>query len=84
MGEKLIAHMHQQIMHLEVVNTTANKQNEWWIPRKRSKVKVINQCNNVRYSAQHPMYQQQQLRFQIFRQKMGGHLRQLVYFSKLE
>lgn len=48
MGEKLIAHMHQQIMHLEVANTTANKQNEWWIPRKRSKVKVINQCNTCK------------------------------------
>ena len=40
-GEKLIAHMHEQIMHLGVANTMANIRNEWWIPRLRSKVKKV-------------------------------------------
>ena len=45
-GEKLITHVHEQIMHLGVANTMAHVRIEWWIPKLRSKVKkVINQCN---------------------------------------
>ena len=46
LGEKFIAHAHEQIMHLGVANTMAHVRIEWWIPKLRSKVKkVINQCN---------------------------------------
>ena len=45
-SEKLIAHAHEQIMHLGVANTTAHVRTEWWIPKLRSKVKkVINRYN---------------------------------------
>ena len=48
-GEKLIAHAHEQIMHLGVANTMAHIRTEWWIPKLRSKVKkVINQCNTCK------------------------------------
>ena len=54
-GEKLIAHAHQQIMHLGVANTMANIRDEWWIPRLRSKVKkVINQCNTCKIFSTRP------------------------------
>ena len=54
-GEKLIAHMHEQIMHLGVANTMANIRNEWWIPRLRSKVKkVINRRNTCKVFSTKP------------------------------
>ena len=54
-GEKLIAHAHEQIMDLGVVNTMANLRNEWWIPKLRSKVKkAINQCNTCKVFSTKP------------------------------
>ena len=54
-GEKLIAHTHEQIMHLGVANTMANIKDEWWIPRLRSKVKkVINRCNTCKVFSTKP------------------------------
>ena len=54
-GEKLIAHAHEQIMHLGVANTMANVRNEWWIPKLRSKVKkVIKQCNTCKVFSTKP------------------------------
>jgi len=54
-GEKLIAHAHEQIMHLGVANTMANVRNERWIPKLRSKVKkVINQCNTCKVFSTKP------------------------------
>ena len=54
-GEKLIAHTHEQIMHLGVANTMANLRNKWWIPRLRSKVKkVINRCNTCKVFSTKP------------------------------
>ena len=33
-------------MHLKVANTMAYVRTDWWIPKRKSKVKkVINQCN---------------------------------------
>ena len=47
--EKLIAHAHEQIMHLGVANTMAHVRIEWWIPKLRSKVKkVINRCKTCK------------------------------------
>ena len=54
-GEKLIAHAHEQIMHLGVANTMAHVRIEWWIPKLRSKVKkVINQCNTRKVFSTRP------------------------------
>ena len=52
-GNKLIAHVHNQIMHLGVSNTMAALRETWWIPKLREKVKkVINKCNGCKlYSA---------------------------------
>ena len=41
-GKKLIAHVHEQIMHLGVANTMAHIQTEWWIPKPRAKVNYGN------------------------------------------
>ena len=54
-GEKLIAHTHEQIMHLGVANTMANIRNKWWIPKLRSKVKkVINRCDTCKVFSAKP------------------------------
>ena len=54
-GEKLIAHTHEQTMHLGVANTMANIWNKWWIPRLRSKVKkVINRRNTCKVFSTKP------------------------------
>ena len=77
-GEKLIAHTHEQIMHLGVANTMVNIRNQWWIPRLRSKVKkVINRCNFAKYAAQSPMDPQRQLQCRGFRRRRGGCSKQL-------
>ena len=54
-GDKIIAHMPEQIVQLGVANTMANIQNEWWIPRLRSKVKkVINRRNTCKVFSTKP------------------------------
>ena len=54
-GDKIIAHMPEQIMQLGVANTMANIRNEWWIPRLRSKVKkVINRRNTCKVFSTKP------------------------------
>ena len=45
-AEKLIFHIHNQVMHLCVANTMASVRENWWIPKLRAKVKkVIKNCN---------------------------------------
>ena len=46
LAEKLILHIHNQVMHLGVANTMASVRENWWIPKLRAKVKkVIKNCN---------------------------------------
>ena len=33
LAEKLVAHVHNQIMHLGVANTMASVRESWWIPK---------------------------------------------------
>ena len=51
--DKLISHVHNQIMHLGISNTMATIRETWWIPKLLEKVKkVINRCNVCKlYSA---------------------------------
>ena len=51
--DKLISHVHNQIMHLGVSNTMATLRGTWWIPKLREKMKkVVNKCNVCKlYSA---------------------------------
>ena len=45
-AEKLIVHIHNQVMHLGTANTMASVRESWWIPKLRAKVKkVIKKCN---------------------------------------
>ena len=45
-AEKLIVHIHNQIMHFGTASTMASVRESWWIPKLRAKVKkVINKCN---------------------------------------
>ena len=77
-GEKLIAHAHEQIMHLGVANTMAQVRTEWWIPRLRSKVKkVINQCNICKVFSTKPYGSTTTAAMPAFGQKMEDRLRQL-------
>ena len=50
---KIIAHVHNEIMHLGVSNTMAALRETWWIPKLREKVKrIIKRCNVCKlYSA---------------------------------
>ena len=46
LAEKLVAHVHNQIMHLGVANTMASVREGWWIPKLRARVKkTIKRCN---------------------------------------
>ena len=46
LAEKLVAHVHNQIMHLGVANTMASVRESWWIPKLRARVKkTIKRCN---------------------------------------
>ena len=46
LAEKLILHIHNQVMHLGVANTMVSVRENWWIPKLRAKVKkVIKNCN---------------------------------------
>ncbi|XP_020611021.1 uncharacterized protein LOC110049558 [Orbicella faveolata] len=46
LAEKLIVHIHNQVMHLGTANTMASVRQGWWIPKLRAKVKkVIKKCN---------------------------------------
>lgn len=52
---KLIAHTHEQILHLGVSSTMAAIRETWWIPRLREKVKkTINKCNVCKVFAAKP------------------------------
>ena len=53
--EKLIQHIHENIMHLGVANTMAMIRDNWWIPHLRSKVKKVdNRCNNCKVFSTKP------------------------------
>ena len=41
LAEKLILHMHNQVVHLGVANTMARVRENWWIPKLRAKVKKV-------------------------------------------
>ena len=46
LAEKVVAHVHNQIMHLGVANTMASVRESWCIPKLRAKVKkTIKRCN---------------------------------------
>ena len=46
LAEKLVAHVHNEIMHLGVANTMARVRESWWIPKLRARVKkMIKRCN---------------------------------------
>ena len=46
LAEKLVAHVHNQIMHLGVANTMASVRESRWIPKLRARVKkTIKRCN---------------------------------------
>ena len=46
LAEKVVAHVHNQIMHLGVANTMASVRESWWIPKLRARVKkTIKRCN---------------------------------------
>ena len=45
-ADKLVAHVHNQIMHLGVASTMASERKSWWIPKLRARVKkTIKRCN---------------------------------------
>ena len=55
LAEKVIFHIHNQVMHLGVANTTASVRETWWIPKLRVKVKkVITHCNICKVYATKP------------------------------
>ena len=46
LAEKLVAHVHNQVMHLGVASTMASVRESWWIPKLRARVKkTIKRCN---------------------------------------
>ena len=46
LAEKLVAYVHNQIMHRGVANTMASVRESWWIPKLRARVKkTIKRCN---------------------------------------
>lgn len=46
LAEKLVAHVHNQIMHLGVTSTMASIRESWWILKLRARVKkTIMRCN---------------------------------------
>ena len=54
--EKLIRHVHEQVMHLGIANTMAEIRKKWWIPRLRSLVKKhIRGCNVCKVFAAKPL-----------------------------
>ena len=54
--EKLIRHVHEQVMHLGITNTMAEIRKKWWIPRLRSLVKKhIRGCNVFKVFAAKPL-----------------------------
>ena len=45
-ADKLVAHVHNQIMHLGVASTMASERKSWWILKLRARVKkTIKRCN---------------------------------------
>lgn len=46
LAENLVAHVHNQIMHLGVASTMASVRESWWIPKLRARVKkTIKTCS---------------------------------------
>mgnify|MGYP002260043210 CR=1 FL=1 len=46
LAEKLVAYVHNQIMHRGVANSMASVRESWWIPKLRARVKkTIKRCN---------------------------------------
>ena len=52
--QKLTEHVHAQIRHLGVGNTMAALMEKWWIPRVRTLVKEIRNCNICKVFATKP------------------------------
>ena len=66
--QKLIQHVHNQIMHLGVSNTTADVRETWWIPKLREKVKkAIHKCNVCRLYSTKPFEAQDTAEMPSFR-----------------
>ena len=48
-ADKLIRHIHTEVIHLGIPNTMAAIREKWWIPKLRSKVKkIINECKTCK------------------------------------
>jgi hypothetical protein len=74
--DKLISHVHNQIMHLGVSNTMATLRGTWWIPKLREKMKKSStNVTFANYIRQNRLKSQSQRKCQVLERKVTDHLK---------